>query len=122
MFMKRLRRLLSRQAAAPGPPESGAQAVIVTLAGAELSASVFEAQDLAGLEDRLIAVVESQGLGEFDGNLIGPEAIILYLYGPDAERLYAGIEPILRQHPLGRGARVLIRPGGPDVAGREVQL
>jgi hypothetical protein len=35
------------------------------------------------------------------------------MYGQDAEPLYAGMETTLRSYPLGEGARVVIRFGGP---------
>ena len=35
--------------------------------------------DLDAIEDPLIAAIEVSGIGEFDGNLIGPDSAILYM-------------------------------------------
>ena len=54
--------------------------------------------------------------------VLGPTETTLFMYGPDAERLFAGVEATLRAYPLCRGARVVIRRGGPGAATREVRL
>lgn len=87
------------------------QAVLVHLDGAGLPADVYERYDLATIEDQLTTVLEESGLGEFDGNETGPAETVLFLYGPDAERLFAGIEETLRAYPLCKGARVVVRRG-----------
>jgi hypothetical protein len=96
--------------------------VLVHLDSVGLSPQIYADYDLATIEDRLIAVIEKQELGEFDGNEIGPGSTTLYMYGANAERLYAGIEATLRAYPLCQGARVIIRCGGPGAPQREVNL
>jgi hypothetical protein len=98
------------------------QAVFVYLNGEGLPADVYQNCDLATIEERLIEVMDRENLGEYDGNEIGPTETQLFMYGPDAERLFAGIEETLRSYPLCRGARVVIRHGGIDEAQREVKL
>jgi hypothetical protein len=44
------------------------------------------------------------------------------MHGPDAEKLFAAIEPVLRGYPLCQHARVVIRRGGPEAPSREVRL
>lgn len=102
--------------------ESAEQAVLVYLNGTDLPDQVYDEYDLATLEDKLIEVIEREKLGEYDGNEFGPTETILFMYGPDAERLFAGIESILRDYPLCQQARVEIRPGSPGAAAREVRL
>lgn len=123
-----LRRLFGRggddepaESASEISPESE-QAVLVYLDGQNLRNEVYEEYDLATLEDQLVEVIEREGVGEFDGNDIGPGEVILYMYGPDAERLYAGIEQTLRDYPLCESARIVIRTGGPGAVEREVRL
>ncbi len=77
---------------------------------------------MATIEDRLTAVIERDGLGEFDGNEIEPGETTLFMYGPDAERLFAGIEQTLRGYPLCQGARVEIRRGGPGAEQGQIRL
>jgi len=98
------------------------QAVLVYLDGANLPDHTYREYDLASIEEKLVEVIERDGLGEFDGNEIGPTETILFMYGPDAERLFAGIEQTLREYPLCQGARVEIRQGGPGAPQRQVSL
>jgi hypothetical protein len=101
------------------PPD---QAVLVHLDQLDLPAEIVTNYDLATIEDQLVAIIEEQHLGEFDGNEVGAAGAVLYMYGPDAQRLFAAVEPILRAYPLCRGGRVVIRSGGPGAPEREVQL
>jgi hypothetical protein len=104
------------------PPRKHEQAVIVYLDGTGLPDKVYEEWDTSSIEDRLIEVIERDGLGEFDGNETGPTETALFMYGPDAERLFAGIERTLRDYPLYQGARVVIRRGRPGSEERELRL
>lgn len=83
---------------------------------------VYAECDLATVEDKLIDVIEETELGEFDGKEIGPKGTTLYMYGADAEKLFTGIESVLRGYPLCPKARVIIRHGGPGANQREVTL
>jgi len=93
-------------------------AVIVTLA-APLAPGV----ELFELEDELIEAIDSAGVGEFDGNLIGGDEVVLYMYGPDADTLFAAIEPVLANLPPPRGSYAVKRYGPPDDAtAKEVRI
>jgi hypothetical protein len=98
------------------------EAVLVYLDGSDLPDHVGQEHDVATLEDRLTEIIEREQLGEFDGNEFGPDEVTLFMYGPNAERLFAGIEPVLRGYPLCQNARVVIRNGGPGAPEREVRL
>ncbi|HTQ39229.1 MAG TPA: hypothetical protein VMJ32_09375 [Pirellulales bacterium] len=98
------------------------QAVLVYLDGVGLPNHIYQECELATIEDRLMATIEDSNLGEFDGNEIGPKETVLYMYGPDAEKLFAGIELTLRNYPLCQGARIIIRHGGPGANQREIKL
>jgi len=65
---------------------------------------------LATLEDRLVRAIGDARAGEFDGNEFGAGEVTLFAYGPDADRLFAAMEPILRSFPA-RPAQVLLRYG-----------
>ena len=67
------------------------------------------------------AVVARAGVGEFDGDEFGDGEAVLYLYGPDHELLWQVVEPEVRACSL-RAAFALVRPGGPDVPARRVEL
>lgn len=103
----------------PAAPE---QAVIIHLRGSSLPDEVYEKYDVSTLEDQLQEVIQSKKLGEYDGNEFGPEETVLYMYGPDAERLFAGIEPVLRAYPLCKEGVAIIRSGPPGAPERKVSL
>lgn len=79
---------------------------------------------LYGLEDKLAATIEVEKVGEYDGNEIafdGSEAI-LYMYGPDADKLLATIRPILENFPFMKGATARVRYGPPEDGVPEIQV
>ncbi len=98
------------------------QAVLVHLDGMGLADAVYEEHDLATIEDQLSEALTREGTGELDGNEIGQGETTLFMYGPDAERLFRTVEPLLRAYPLCKGSRVVIRAGEPGAREREVKL
>jgi hypothetical protein len=99
------------------------QAVIVHL---KLSGSGFgekhEREALFKLEDAIATSIERSSVGEHDGNEVGGGEFVIYCYGPNADALFAAIEPTLRASPLSKGATVVIRYGKPGARQREVKL
>ena len=110
------------QAAKTCTGQTEEQAVIVYLAGTGLSDEIYQDYDLATLEDRLVDAVADSASGEYDGNELSADGTTLYLYGPDAETLFAAVEGTLRGYPLCQNARVVIRHGPPGSPGREVMI
>jgi len=96
------------------------QAVLIYLNGTDLEDSVYEAYDLDGLEKAIVAALGPTG--EWDGNETGPIETTVFLYGADAERMFARIEPVIHDYPLCKKARIVIRKGGPGAIQREVRL
>lgn len=79
-------------------------------------------ESIAEAEDRLVAAIGSApGVGEVDGNEVGAGGATIYLYGPDCERLWGAIETTVRSLDPAP-TKVMLRPGGPDVGGRELTL
>ena len=75
------------------------------------------------LEDRLTTAIERARAGEFDGNEFGGGECTLYMYGPDADRLYNAIVPVLQMSPLGRGGYAIKRYGDArDPQSKEVRV
>ena len=105
------------------PPSEAApvdQSILITLDGVGLPDWVYQECDLDRLEERLVEVMAD--LGEYDGNETRETTTVVYLYGRDAEAMYAAIEPALNSYPLCAGATVTIRSGGPGAEEREVQI
>jgi hypothetical protein len=55
--------------------------------------------------------IQRQGVGVYDGDEFGNREGSLYLYGPDADRLYDAIEPLLRSWDMLSGGYVIKRYG-----------
>jgi hypothetical protein len=97
------------------------QAVMVHLAGT-LAEYIDPDTILASLENSLIEVIDTNDLGQYDGNETLPTGTTLFMYGADGEHLFRGIEKTLRQSPLCSGARVVIRRGADGAPQRELTL
>jgi len=70
-----------------------------------------ERKDLQALETRLETAIKARQAGEFDGNEFGEGFCTLYMYGSDANALFASVEPALRAANLPQGSYVIKRYG-----------
>jgi hypothetical protein len=88
------------------------QAVIVHL---RLSDGRFgsseEGESLYALEDQLKRAIEDASAGEFDGDEFGEGECVLFMYGPDADRLFEAVEPLLKTTPAAAGGYAIKRYG-----------
>ena len=78
---------------------------------------------LSKLEDALKAAIIRSKVGEYDGNefaVDGSRNAVLYVYGPDADRLFAPIEPILIGTKFMADATITRRYGPPEDGVRQV--
>jgi hypothetical protein len=73
------------------------------------------------LSDLLEQAISAADVGEFDGNGLAADGTdgSLYMYGPDADRLFAVVRPILESAPFMRGAQVKLRYGPAGSGARE---
>jgi hypothetical protein len=71
---------------------------------------------LFDVEQQLEAAINAAGVGEFDGNEIAVDLSdgSLYMYGPDAEALFAVVRPILASAECLRHTRVTLQFGPPE--------
>ena len=101
----------------PKPPE---QAVIVAFHFQPVS----DLQPVFDLESALEDAIAQASAGEFDGNEVSVDggAHALYMYGPDADRLFAAVQPVLDACPFMQGATVTLRYGPPAGETRERQV
>ena len=78
---------------------------------------------LRSLEERLADAIEMHDAGEFDGDVLGPDDATIYMYGPDADLLFAAIEPVLKRLRLPRGSHAVKRYGGAgDAEAKEIRF
>lgn len=82
-----------------------------------------EMTSIHALEARLAEVIKDKRLGELDGDEFGEGECTLYLYGPNADALFAAIEPLLRSSPLTKGGWATKRYGdAADPKSKEVKV
>jgi hypothetical protein len=79
---------------------------------------------LFSLETKLEAAIDSAKVGEFDGNEIATDGSdgTLYMYGPDADRLFEAVKPVLEGCSFMRGARITLRYGSTGASQRHLIL
>ena len=106
----------------------------VTFAGEEHAVLIFLRYPLSGpgskeavhrlfeLEDQIAAAIEQAGVGEHDGNEVGGGEFTIYCYGPNADKLFAAIEPVLVRSKITKDGRVVIRYGKPGAKQAERRL
>lgn len=95
------------------------QCLAVYLDGASLPDEVYANLDF---ESVVTELGDAAGDGSFRGFWQGPEETGLFFFGPDAEGMFAGVEPVLRRLPIGQNARVVVRSGRPSLKPREVRM
>jgi len=102
----------------PPPPQNPEHAVLVLIKLSDPGFGRPEERDaIHGLADRLKEAIDQAGAGEYDGDEFGEGQCTLYMYGPDADRLYKAIEPALRNFRFAPGSTATKRYGGPSDPG-----
>ncbi|MES0097957.1 hypothetical protein [Mesorhizobium sp. M0019] len=82
-----------------------------------------ERESIYALENRLEKAIEDASVGEFDGDLFGEGECILYMYGPNAERLFVVVEPLLKSSPVAAGGYAIKTFGvEADPSAKEVRV
>ncbi len=99
------------------PPPEHAVLVYFAYGTTDLSA-LFE------LEARLGDVLAEHSVGELDGNEVAVDGSdgTLFMYGPDADALFAAVRPTLEAAAFMKGARVILRYGPPADNVKELEL
>jgi hypothetical protein len=95
------------------------EGVAVYLDGVTLPDEVYADLDF----DQLISELEAAaGEGSYRGHWQGAEETGLYFFGPNAEELFARLEPALRARPIGQNARIVVNTGKSAGPSRTVRL
>lgn len=77
------------------------------------------------LEERLEHAINDARVGTYDGNEIAVDGsdVTLYMYGPDADKLFAVVKPILETASFTKDATVVLRYGdADDPSAKELQV
>ena len=80
-------------------------------------------QRLFDLEENLESTISDAGVGEFDGHDIAQDGSdgYLYMYGPDADKLFEVVKPLLETTDFTKGAFIKLRYGPPEDGVAEVE-
>ena len=81
-----------------------------------------ERSAIHGLADEIDGAIARSGSGEYDGDEFGDGECTLYLYGPDADALWASVEEVVRGDPRTAGGHVVKRYGEPGEGTRAVRI
>ena len=95
------------------------QCLAILLDGTSLPDEVYAELDFDAVTGELGAAA---GDDSFHGFAQGAEETSLFFFGPDAESMFARVEPILRRLPIGQNARVILRHGKKALNPREVRM
>lgn len=111
--------LLSTSCSSPSMTSPTEHAVIVHFAYGST-----DLQALFALEEQLEQAIAAADAGELDGNEVAADGsdASLYMYGPDADRLFEVVRPTLESSQMMRGARVVKRYGPPEPGVREATV
>lgn len=79
---------------------------------------------LFALEGELEAAISKAGAGLYDGNEIAVDGSDgrLFMYGPDADRLFEVVKPILESSSFMQGASAALRYGPHQTDARETEV
>ena len=103
-----LRGRASRARIRAGRPE---QALLLRLHLPESQAD-DETPVLVALEEAIESALRQHRAGEFDSHDLRDGIWTLYLYGPDANRIFESVEGVLRATPLDPSSHAILRFGG----------
>jgi len=95
------------------------QCLAIFLDGTTLPEEVYANLDFDAVVAELGAAA---GDGSNRGFWQGPEETGVFFFGPDAEAMFARVEPVLRRLPIGQNARVVLRHGKQQLNPREVRM
>jgi hypothetical protein len=104
------------------PQDSGEHAVLLSFPLADRMPTEQEMSQSAALQEELEASVAAAGTGELDGDEWGEGLCVVFLYGPDADKLWESIASVLEKRPFPKGARAIRRYGPPGSREEQVDL
>jgi hypothetical protein len=80
--------------------------------------------ELHQLENKLRAIIDDAGIGEYDGHEINLDYtdVILYMYGQNAEVIFKTIRPVLIETDFMKTAKAILRFGPPEDDVPEIEL
>lgn len=81
-----------------------------------------ERDSIHKISEMLAEAIIVHGAGEFDGDVFGDGQCELFMYGPDADRLFEAISPILKDWQALKGGYVVKRFGPPGSKSAKIEF
>ena len=99
-------------------------AVIVHLKLSDGKFGTSDEQETIGeLQDEIADAIDEANAGEFDGDEFGQGECVLFMYGSDADVLFAAVKPVLEASPCAKSGYAIKRYGeASDPKAREVKV
>jgi hypothetical protein len=103
----------------PSSRPSSEQAVTVSF--------TYESEDmepLYDLEEKLEGVIAKSRVGKYEGSDVGGESnqVFMYFFGPNADRLFETVRPLLTRSPFLKGADVTLQYGHAEDGAKEKKV
>jgi hypothetical protein len=95
------------------------QCLAIYLDGTSLPDEVYATLDFGAVVTEIGAAA---GDDSYRGLWQGPQETGIFFFGPDAEAMFARVEPVLRRLPIGQNARVVVRQGKESSSPREIRM
>ena len=95
------------------------QCLAVYLDGVSLPDDVYETLDFDAVVEQ---IGKAAGPDSYRGFWQGAGETGLYFFGSNADEMFARVEPVLRQLPIGQNARVVVRHGKESLGPRTVRM
>ena len=95
------------------------QCLAIFLDGTSLPDEVYAGLDFEGVVSELGAAA---GENSYRGFWQGAQETGLFFFGPDADGMFARVEPVLRRLAIGQNARVVVRHGRSTLSPRELRM
>ncbi len=113
---------LGRNTKAGSASAASEQAVTVHLKLSGAQGLEEERNSIHRMSELLNEAISIKGVGEFDGDQFGGGECVLYMYGPDADQLFAAIYPLLKGWNSLRGGYAIRRYGPPGSRSERVDF
>lgn len=73
--------------------------------------SSSERVGLFEVQEQMASAIREAGAGEFDGDEMGEGECVLFMYGPNADRLFEAVQAVLKSSKLAAGGYAIKRYG-----------
>ena len=84
--------------------------------------SRWEDWSISELSEELEEAIQRAGVGTYDGDEVGEDQLIVYTYGPDADRLAEVVLESLKDFRMGPGSYLVKRYGEPGRREERLEL